>query len=166
MTTCRRFYRQGNDFSLCVNIGKEDYVLAEHPSNTNTIFYYVIKGLGKLGKLFSEDFVTIKMGDFVDVRDTLHDYRTFHSLEDFHLVGFNTLEKNQNWEGRLIQDDEEILNLNLVRDLNKQTFILCLDGSPQVNGKNLKRYEYSKLNLDKNYKINLNDGVLGFFYKN
>tara|TARA_Y100001938_G_scaffold136570_1_gene199651 strand:+ start:1016 stop:1516 length:501 start_codon:yes stop_codon:yes gene_type:complete len=166
MTTCRRFYRQGIDFSLCVNMGKKDYVLAEHPSNTNTIFYYVIKGLGKLGKLFSEEFVTIKTGDFVDVRDTLYDYRTFHSLGDFHLVGFNTLEKGQNWEGRLIKDDEKLLDLNLVRELKKHSFLVCFNGSPEVNGKNLKRYEYSKLDLDKTYEINLNNGVLGFFYKN
>ena len=166
MTTCRRFYRQGTDFSLCVNIGKKDYVLAEHPSNTNTIFYYGVKGLGKLGKLFSEECVTMKAGDFTDVRDTVYDYRTFHSLEDFHLVGFNTLKKGQNWEGRLVKDDEKLLDLTLVRELRKQSFLVCFNGSPEVNGKNLRRYEYSKLNLDKTYEINLNDGVLGFFYKN
>ena len=31
MTTCRRFYRESGEFSLCVNIGKKDYVLAENP---------------------------------------------------------------------------------------------------------------------------------------
>ena len=47
MTTCRRFYRVGNELSLCVNIGKKDYVLAEHPVDSNTIYYYGIKGSGK-----------------------------------------------------------------------------------------------------------------------
>ena len=165
MTTCRRFYRESGDFSLCVNIGKEDYVLAEHPSNTNTIFYYVIKGLGKLGKLFSEEFNTIKTGDFVDVRDTLHDYRTFHSLEDFHLIGFNAIEKGHSWEGRLITDDEKNIDLSLMKNLGASTFIVCFDGSPIVNNKSLKRYEFSRLNLNKSYEINLNDGALGIFYK-
>ena len=60
MTTCRRFHRVGNDFALCVNIGKKDYVLAENPIDSNTIFYYGIKGIGKLGTMFSEDYVLVK----------------------------------------------------------------------------------------------------------
>ena len=67
MTTCRRFHRVGNDFALCVNIGKKDYVLAENPIDSNTIFYYGIKGIGKLGTMFSEDYVLVKEGEFVDV---------------------------------------------------------------------------------------------------
>ena len=161
MTTCRRFYRECSEFSICVNIGKKDYVLAEHPSNTNTVFYYVIKGSGKLGKMFSEDFITIKETDFVDVRDTIYDYRTFQSLEDFHLIGFNTLDKKQNWEGRLVKPDE-----NIIRELYKPSFLICFNGKPIINNKTIKRYEYSSLDLSKEYKINLNGGVLGLFYKN
>ena len=161
MTTCKRFYRKCDEFSICVNIGKKDYVLAEHPSNTNTIFYYGIMGSGKLGKIFSEDFITIKETDFVDVRDTIYDYRTFQSLEDFHLIGFNTLDKKQNWEGRLVKPDE-----NIIRELYKPSFLICFNGKPIINNKTIKRYEYSSLDLSKEYKINLNGGVLGLFYKN
>ena len=166
MTTCRRFYRESGEFSLCVNIGKKDYVLAEHPSNTNTVFYYVVKGSGKLGKMFSEDSVTLKETDFFDVRDTLYDYRTFHGLEDFHVVGFNTLDKKQNWEGRLVKPDENILDLNIIRELYKPAFLVCFNGKPIINNITMKRYEYSSLDLSKEYKINLNGGVLGLFYKN
>ena len=161
MTTCKRFYRKCDEFSICVNIGKKDYVLAEHPSNTNTIFYYGIMGSGKLGKIFSEDFITIKETDFVDVRDTIYDYRTFQSLEDFHLIGFNTLDKKQNWEGRLVKPDE-----NIIRELYKPSFLICFNGKPIINNKTIKIYEYSSLDLSKEYKINLNGGVLGLFYKN
>ena len=66
MTTCRRFHRVGNDFALCVNIGKKDYVLAENPIDSNTIFYYGIEGIGKLGTMFSEDYVLVRKGEFVD----------------------------------------------------------------------------------------------------
>ncbi len=166
MTTCRRFHRECPEFSICVNIGKKDYVLAEHPSDTNTIFYYVIKGSGKLGKMFSEDSVTLKETDFFDVRDTLYDYRTFHGLEDFHVVGFNTLDKKQNWEGRLVKPDENILDLNIIRELYKPAFLICFNGKPIINNITMKRYEYSSLDLSKEYKINLNGGVLGLFYKN
>ena len=105
MTTCRRFYRESGEFSLCVNIGKKDYVLAENPIDSNTIFYYGIKGIGKLGTMFSEYHVLVREWEFVDVRSYLHKFRIFHSLEDFHLVGFNTLEKGKNCEGRLVKSE-------------------------------------------------------------
>tara|TARA_B100000287_G_scaffold305387_1_gene288627 strand:- start:574 stop:1074 length:501 start_codon:yes stop_codon:yes gene_type:complete len=166
MTTCRRFHRIGNDFTLCVNIGKKDYVLAENPIDSNTIFYYGIKGIGKLGTMFSEDYVLVKEGEFVDVRSYLHKFRIFHSQEDFHLVGFNTLEKGQNWEGRLIKSDEEVLDLHVIRELHKISFLVCFDGKPIVNDKTMKRYEYARLDVSKEYKVNLNGGALGLFYKN
>lgn len=166
MTTCRRFYRVGNDFSLCVNIGKKDYVLAEHPVDSNTIYYYGIKGIGKLGTMFSEDYIMVNEGDFVDVRDYLHKFRMFHAQEDFHLVGFNTLDKQQNWEGRLVRQDELILDLKLIRDLQRSPFLVCLNGKPIVNGRNMRRYEYSQLDSGKEYSVELNQGALGLFFQN
>ena len=164
MTTCRRFYRECPEFNICVNIGKKDYVLAEHPSNTNTIFYYVIKGSGKLGKMFSEDFITIKETDFVDVRDTIYDYRTFNSLEEFHLVGFNTKDKSQGWEGRLLTETELDLTSNEPEIKYNRHFIICFDGKPVVNGKKLKRYDYSEVYPNKKYNIEY-PGVIGLFTK-
>ena len=86
MTTCRRFHRVGEYFTLCVNIGKKDYVLAEHPIDSNTIFYYGVKGVGKLGTMFSDEYVIVKEGDFCDVRKYLDKYRIFHSQEDFYIL--------------------------------------------------------------------------------
>ena len=166
MTTCRRFYRVGSEFSLCVNIGKKGYVLAEHPDDTNTIYYYGIKGIGKLGTMFSEDYIRIKKGDFCDVRHYLHKFRIFYAEEDFHLVGFNTLEKGQNWEGRLVKNDETTLDLNYIKQLRKPSFLVCFDGKPLVNGRVMKRYQYSQLDNDRQYDVELNEGVLGLFYKN
>ena len=166
MTTCRRFYRVGNEFSLCVNIGKKDYVLAEHPVDSNTIYYYGIKGSGKLGTMFSEDYVMVNKGDFVDVRDYLHKFRMGHAQEDFHLVGFNTLDKQQNWEGRLVREDETVLDLKLIRDLHRPSFLVCLNGKPIVNGRNMRRYEYAQLDSGKEYSVELNEGALGLFFQN
>lgn len=166
MTTCRRFHRVGEYFTLCVNIGKKDYVLAEHPIDSNTIFYYGVKGVGKLGTMFSDEYVIVKEGDFCDVRKYLDKYRIFHSQEDFHLVGFNTLDKNQNWEGRLIKNDENLINLDKIRDLYKPTFLVCLDGKPTVNNKIMRRYEYAQIDFSKEYHVDLNSGALGLFYRN
>ena len=57
---CRRFYRVCGDFSLCVNIGDKGYVLAEHPNERYTTFYYGIRGSGKFAKLFEEKYLTIE----------------------------------------------------------------------------------------------------------
>ena len=44
-------------------------------------------------------------------------------------------------------------------------FYICFDGNPMVNGKKLKRYDYAEVTYPKEYNINLNGGVLGFFKK-
>ena len=113
--------------------------------------------------MFSEDHVLVREGEFVDVRSYLHKFRIFHSQEDFHLVGFNTLEKGQNWEGRLVKSEETVIDLD---KSYRQTFLVCFNGKPIVNGKTMKRYEYARLDLNKQYNINLDGGVLGIFYKN
>ena len=116
--------------------------------------------------MFSEDFITIKETNFVDVRDTIYDYRTFNSLEEFHLVGFNTNEKNQRWDGRLVTENE--LDLRSIYDTpeitNKRNFLVCFDGKPVVNGKILKRYDYSEIYPTKTYNIE-HSGILGLFTK-
>ena len=45
MTTCKRYYRNCNEFGICVNIGKKGYVLAEEPTERKTIFQYGIYGI-------------------------------------------------------------------------------------------------------------------------
>ena len=90
----------------------------------------------------------------------------FHAQEDFHLVGFNTLDKQQNWEGRLVREDETVLDLKLIRDLQRSPFLVCLNGKPIVNGKNMRRYEYSQLDSGKEYSVELNQGALGLFFQN
>ena len=46
MTTCKRYFRNCNEFGICVNIGKKGYVLAEEPTERKTIFQYGIYGVG------------------------------------------------------------------------------------------------------------------------
>ena len=92
----------------------------------------------------------------------------FEAQENFFLIGFNKLD-DYDWEGRLIDDDEKLLNLKSIYDqprpVTHRCFILCFGGNPIVNGKEFKRYDYSELFYPKEYHINLNGGVLGFFKK-
>ena len=168
MTTCKRYFRNCNDFGICVNIGKKGYVLAEDPIERTTIFQYGIYGVGKFARIFDPNYITFEGGKFYDVREYEKDNVVFEAQDDFFLIGFNKLD-NYDWEGRLIDDDEKVLDLKSIYDqprpVTHRCFIVCFDGNPIVNDKKLKRYDYAEVTYPKEYKIDLNHGVLGFFKK-
>jgi hypothetical protein len=144
-----------------VNIGESDYVLAEHPNQTNTLYYYVIYGSGKLGIMFEKEIKVIGDKEFVNVKDTLSKYRIFHSLEDFYLIGFNTLDKSIDWDGRLITNDESTLIIE-----NPNSYFVCLNGNVSINDKQFKRFDYASLNVGKEYQIKIaENSALGLFSK-
>lgn len=146
---CKRFYRNYEDFSLCVNIGEKGYVLAENPNERYTIFYYPIYGKGKFGKLFEKDFIILEEKTLYDVQEYLHSNVIFQAEEDFHLIGFNTLDKNTKWKSEIINTNN---NSKFSVD-HPKSYLLCLDGKISVNNKVFKRYDYAELNPDKEYTI-------------
>ena len=158
--------RHCEHFSLCVNIGKKGHVIAEDPRERFTIYQYNIYGGGKAGVMFEEGYIESQVGVLMDLRPHIHKKVIFEATEDFFTIGFNTLDKNQNWEGRLVNKNETKLDLNYIRELEKETFLICFDGKPLVNNKQMKRYDYAAINLSKDYDIKLNNGVLGLFFKN
>ena len=102
----------------------------------------------------------------MDLRQHVHKKVIFEATEDFFTIGFNTLDKDQNWEGRLVKENETTLDLDYIRELKKETFLVCFDGKPIVNKKQMKRYDYARLDLSKDYDVSLNNGALGLFFKN
>ena len=162
----RRAVRHCEHFSLCVNVGKKGHVIAEDPRERFTIYQYNIYGGGKAGVMFEEGYIESQVGVLMDLRPHIHKKVIFEATEDFFTIGFNTLDKDQNWEGRLVKDNETTLDLDYIRELEKETFLICFDGKPIVNNKQMKRYDYAQIDLSKNYDITLNNGVLGLFFKN
>ena len=165
----KRFYRRCDEFAICVNIGKKGYVTAESPDDRNTIFQYIVYGRGKAGIMFTEDHIEFKERELVDLRKYVHDYVMSYASEDFFIIGFNTYDKYQKWDARLISSTETELDLrsyyDRVEPFTGRTFIICLDGKPIVNDKRLKRYDYSEVFFGNSYNIDLNGGVLGLFVK-
>ena len=166
--TCKRRFRNCGDFGLCINIGDKGYVLAEDFNTFQSIFLYGIKGVGRIGKMFKTDHIDMSEGNFYDIRDYKDDDVIFKSSEDFYLIGFNNI-NGDNWEGRLIKPDETVLDLKSIYDkpepVYSRCFLICFDGKPIVNGKQLKRFDYSEVLFPKEYNIDLNGGALGFFIK-
>ena len=71
------------------------------------------------------------------------------------MVGFNTLDRNVDWDGKLVKS-------NFIG--NDKSWLVCFDGQPTVNGLELNRWDYAKLE-NKEYEVNINDGVIGVFKK-
>ena len=161
----RRATRHCEDFCLCIMVGKKGEVVAENPDDRFTLYQYNIYGGGKAGVMFEEGYIESESRVLMDLRLHVRKKVIFEATEDFFTIGFNTLDKDQNWEGRLVKDDETTLDLDYIRELEKETFLICFDGQPIVNNKQMKRYDYARLDLSKDYNI-INNGVLGIFYKN
>ena len=166
--TCKRRFRNCGEFGLCINIGDNGYVLAEDFDTFQSIFLYVVKGNGKIGKMFKTDYLDLNEGKFYDIKDYENDDVIFKSDEEFYLIGFNNINQDS-WEGRLIKSDETKLDLKSIYDkpdpVSSRCFIVCFDGNPFVNDKQLKRFDYSEVVYPKEYNIKLNGGAIGFFIK-
>ena len=79
------------------------------------------------------------------------------ALEDFYWIGFNTKDKKEDWDGKLI---------NTSFTPEKDSWIICFGGHPIVNGKTLSRFDYAQVSTGKNYDVTINDGYLALFTKN
>jgi hypothetical protein len=159
---CKRFYRKCDDFSLCVNIGEKGYVLAEHPNERFTIFYYGLYGSGIFSRVFDkEDPIILDANKnlVVDVQNYIHDKVLFEATEDFYIVGFNTLDKKIKWEAQILDS-----KTTEIRGDYDKSYALCMNGSPYINGKKFKRYDYSTLLKNKIYNVTIkNDDIIIIF---
>ena len=64
---------------------------------------------------------------------------------------------NQDWDGKLVTE-------SFVCD-NDKSYLVCFDGNPIINEKELRRFDYAKLQQGKSYDIDLKDGIIGVFRK-
>lgn len=158
---CKRYHRKCEDFSLCVNVGEKGYVLAEHSNERYCAFYYGVSGKGKFGRLFDPNYIIMEGQKLYNVQDYMNESVVFEAIEDFHLIGFNTLDKSIKWGSKLITEKEETFSLET--EIN---FIICLNGKIEINGKTLKRYDYANVEKNKTYKIDkLDNGECCIFYQ-
>jgi len=148
---CKRFLRQYEDFGICVNIGERGYVIAEHPNERFTTHYYGLYGSGIFGRVFDKEDPIIldsSKNELVDVQDYIHDKVLFEATDDFHLIGFNTIDKQTKWDGKVITK----VNDNILK-VEQETIIINFNKPLEINGKNFKKYDYSMLHSEKEYTI-------------
>ena len=152
-----RFFKKCEDFSICSELGDSDCIVAEHTEERRTLYQIIVYGSGRFARPFESEFKVLDSLDnnFVNMKGYLHDHTIFHSTEPFHMYGFNALEKNIDWDGRLVTE-------SFTGD--DKSWLICFDGSPVVNDKVLHRLDYAKLE-QKLYNVEINDGLIGVFTK-
>ncbi len=166
----KRFLKKvDNEFAICAEIGEKGCIHVEYHNLRYTLYQYTVYGGGKYGVItdsgvkfeehdpnMSDDssFYTKKI---LSTKEAIGKNTLFVADEDFHIIGFGSLDMNVDWDGKLVTE-------SFVCD-NDSSWIICFDGRPIVNEKELARYDYAKLEQGKEYGIIINDGALGVFTK-
>ena len=154
----RRFFKKCEEFSICGAIGDGvSQGCLETPDNL-TIFHIVIRGKGRLCKPGKSDYVDLDEDEnnFIDEKKFLGESRVYYNQSPhFHFYGFNPLKPYQDWDGKLVKE-------SFYGD--SKSYLICFNGSPVVNGIEMQRMDYALLQ-PKEYKVELNDGLLGMFTK-
>ena len=152
----KRYFKKCSDFSLCCSIGDANEVHAEHSNERTTMYQIIVKGYGKIGIPFRSDKDNYgKSPLFADMKIYFGEHTVFQSYEPFIMYGFNTLDQDQMWDGKLVT--ESFRGNNCHR-------LVCFDGRPVINGVELERMDYAQLE-DKDYDVQINDGLVGLFWK-
>ena len=158
--TLQYIKRCGDSFIACAAQGTKGEVGLESAKDRRTLFNYCFYGSVKITEPFGNSIKTIdgKKGQLVDVKEFLGKTVVYEFLEDTHTFGFNLgRDSKDDWSGKLIEKNGGL-------QVTKKSILVCLDGSPVVNGKTLARYDYDELLTTKSYDIDLKtDGVLALF---
>ena len=153
--TIKRFFKKCEEFTICSEIGDAGDYLFEESLDSMTMYHVLIKGRGRLGAPYEAEYLEEGPYVLIDAKKYLGKQRIYYGVEDFQIIGFNPLSKNHDWDGRLVTESF---------DGDSKSWLICFDGNPIVNGKELNRWNYAQLE-DKHYDVIINDGCIGVFTK-
>ena len=152
-----RYFKKCEEFSICEEVGDANVIGIEPAEERNTLYHIVVKGSGRVAKIFDSEYM---VGDvngvyFADVKQFLGHHTIFESFEPVKMYGFNTLDLQQDWDGKLVKESF---------DGDDRSWLICFKGNPIINGKELRVMDYAKLE-NKHYDVTLNDALVGVFTK-
>lgn len=154
----KSYIKKCEEFSICSQVGDSaGLVFVEPAVDRMTMYQIAVKGSGRLSSIFNSEF---EVGDanginFSSMKHYMGQTTIFESYEPFHIYGFNTLNKNQDWDGKLI---------NQPFNGDDKSWLVCFDGRPVINDIELARMDYAKLE-NKHYDVDIKDGLVGVFTK-
>jgi len=159
MTTFNRTYRSPK-FFLCVHHTEEAHVGFEPAQERFSHFSFICRGSGRFHALVDGEFVShTSMGvkELFPVGKYINCNVVGESDENTRAISFNSWNKNDKWEGRLIET-------GTVSSTQRYAAIVCLEGSCTVDGKEIQELEYANLKPNKEYSINISeDSYVGLF---
>ena len=162
---CKRFLKKvDGEFAICAEIGEKGYAQVEYHNLRYTLYQYTVYGIGRFG-VIEESGVSFEHNDpnpdpakrLLSTKNAMGKNTLFVADEDFHIIGFGSLDMDVDWDGKLVTE-------SFVCD-NDKSWIICFDGRPIVNDIELAMYDYTKLEVGKSYNIDIKDGALGVFTK-
>ena len=153
----QKFIKKCEEFVLCGGYGDANGIFTDGFPDNNAIYHIITKGCVKMGRPFESKFIELdaKSNNFVDVKDYLYSQRVYTSSSPYHMFGFNAIDPNQMWDGRLVRDSF---------DGDDNSWLICFKGEPIINNILLKPMDYAKLK-NKHYDVYLNDAIVGVFTK-
>ena len=152
-----RYNKKCEEFSICCEVGQAGVIVLEKSTERYTSYQIVVKGSGKMAKVFDSDYIVgdSHKNNFIDMRKYLGYHTIFEATEPFMIYGFNTLNPQQDWDGKLISNSF---------DGNDKSYLVCFKGNPIINGVKLKPRDYAKLE-NKHYNVTSNNSMIGVFTK-
>ena len=157
MSSYNRYIKKCEEFLICSERGEANVIGVEDAKERYTMYHIVVKGSGRVAKIFDSEYM---VGDvngvyFADVKQFLGHHTIFESFEPVKMYGFNTLDLQQDWDGKLVKESF---------DGDDRSWLICFKGNPIINGKELRVMDYAKLE-NKHYDVTLNDAIVGVFTK-
>ena len=154
----KSYLKKCEEFSICSQVGDSAGLVYVEPAvDRMTMYQIAVKGSGRLSSIFNSEF---EVGDanginFSSMKHYMGQTTILESYEPDHIYGFNTLNKNQDWDGKLINESF---------DGDDKSWLVCFDGRPVINDVELARMDYAKLE-NKHYNVDIKDGLVGVFTK-
>lgn len=152
-----RYFKKCEEFAICSEVGESNFLFPETSDERRTLYQIVVKGTGRVGKIFDSGYTELDEQNnyFVDLKKYMGTDTIFQSYKPFHIYGFNKID-NYDWDGKLVTESFKG---------DDKSWLICFKGEPTINGVTMKTMDYAKL-CDKDYKVVLNDAILGIFTKN
>lgn len=153
--TVTRFIKKCEEFHICCNISDGNNIISEHYDLGHVLYHIGVKGVGRVGVPFSLDYKKLDAfsNNFVDVREWIDSHKIYVTDESSELYGFNSLDRNQDWDGKLIHESFTG---------NDRSWLICFNGKPIINNVEMQKMDYAKLE-NKFYDVDIKDGIVGIF---
>ena len=155
MSTFNRIYRAPK-LHLRVHTTDEYHIILEKVENRFSHYSIVLKGSGTLYVLrdgnFNPDYVFTpdNLKKLVDVSDSINNNVVGETFENTKLISFNSWRKTNQWNAKL-------LDTGTIKSNQEYSCVIVLQGSCNLNGKDINEMEYADLKKSKEYDIIVRD---------